>query len=448
MGESELNAIREAGVVGAGGAGFPTHIKVNSKADVVIANGAECEPLLRVDRQVMERYPDKVVNGLKIVMKISGSNRGVICLKGKYHRAVEKLKEAVREEKNIGIRLMGSFYPAGDEQQIVYEVTGKVVPPGGIPLDVGAVVLNVSTLVNISNAVVLGEPVTHRFVTVTGEVENPVTLNAPIGAPFNKLIEIAGGPREGNGYSLIVGGPAMGRLENNWEATVTKTTGGIIVLPSTHRVVLKKASSLDRDYRLAKSVCCQCNYCTQMCPRNMLGLGVEPHKAMRAIGYGSAEALGNPDNVFSCCDCGLCSLYACNMDLSPGRIMTVIKSAMLKKGIKPKKDIPYPVNSRRDYQKVPTHRFIERLGLAQYDREAPMKEDEVAVEAVRILLKQHIGVPATPTIKPGDFVRKGEPVARVEDGKVGANLHASISGRVTGISDQYIEIGANGKWGN
>lgn len=148
----KLEKIRNAGVVGAGGAGFPTHIKISNEAEVVIANGAECESLLRVDRQVMENFPDKVISGLQTVMEISNAKRGVICLKEKYHLAVERLKEAIKDKKNITLLLLRSYYPAGDEQQMVYEVTGRVVPRGGLPINVGAIVTNVSTLVNIAEA--------------------------------------------------------------------------------------------------------------------------------------------------------------------------------------------------------------------------------------------------------------------------------------------------------
>lgn len=435
----KLEKIREAGVVGAGGAGFPTHIKINNKAEVVIANGAECEPLLRVDRQVMENFADNIVTGLQTVMEISEANQGFICLKEKHYQAVARLKKAIEGKENIKLYLLGNYYPSGDEQQMVYEVTNKVVPPGGLPINVGAIVSNVSTLVNISDAI-NDIPVTNKIVTITGEVKNPVTLRVPIGTPFKTLVKIAGGPEVTEGFSLIIGGPAMGRIENDWTSVVTKTTGGIIILPSDHKLVAKKSSSLDKDYRIAKSVCCQCNYCTQMCPRNSLGLGVEPHKIMRAIGYGNADAVGNHNSVFSCCDCGICTFYACNMELSPSKIMSSLKQSMLKSGLKPDKTIPFEVSTAREYKKVPVHRFIERLGLDKYDVEAPLIDLEVNVDEVKIPFKQHIGIPASSVVKEGEYVEKGKLIGRVEDGKVGANIHASISGIVKNITEQYILI--------
>ena len=448
MARSLLERIKDAGVVGAGGAGFPAHIKINNPAEVVIANGAECEPLLRVDQQIMELYADKIVEGLRIAMEISNARNGVICLKEKYHNAIKKLKEAIScsNNKSISIHLVGNYYPAGDEQQIVYEVTGKVVPLGGLPIDVGAIVCNVGTLLNIAEAAD-GKPVTTKFVTITGEVQNPVTLNVPIGTPIKKLIEIAGGPENKKGYSIILGGPAMGKVESDWMTPVTKTLGGVIVLPEDHLIVKKKTSTLEKDYRLAKSVCCQCNYCTQLCPRNALGLGVEPHKIMRAAGYGEPSLAGDINTVFGCCDCGLCTYFACNMGLTPGKMVTAIKTGLAKKGIRPEKTTPFKVSDSREYKLVPVKRFLERLGLGKYDLAAPINAQPIDVFEIKIPLKQHIGVPAVPVVKSGDHVNKGDLIGIIQEGKLGANIHAGITGVITGMSEQYIEIRVPGGHG-
>jgi len=436
-----IERVRDAGVVGAGGAGFPTHIKLNTEAEVVIANGIECEPLLKVDRKLMEAYPSEVVEGLRVAMKITNAQRGVICLKEKYHKAIDGLNKAIEDSgnKNMTLHLAGSYYPAGDEQQLVYEVTGKVVPKGGLPIDCGAVVVNVSTLYNIA-ASVNGIPVTERLVTVTGAVRNPVTVKVPIGTPVRKLVEMAGGPSKDEGHGIILGGPAMGRVESDWETPVTKTLGGIIVLPADHLLIQKKTASMEKDIRLSKSVCCQCNFCTEMCPRNALGLKVEPHKVMRAVGYGDPLTIGDINTVFSCCDCGLCTYYACNMGLNPGKMVTSIKNGLLKKGIKPGREEGEGVSPVRELKKIPTTRFLERLGLSRYDVDAPMKGELMQVNYVKIPLKQHIGVPAAPMVKKGDRVVKGDLVGSVEEGKVGANVYASIDGTVTKVSVDCIEI--------
>jgi Na+-translocating ferredoxin:NAD+ oxidoreductase RnfC subunit len=447
MFKSYLERIKDAGVVGVGGAGFPTHVKINNEAEFVIANGAECEPLLRVDQQVMELYADKIVEGLRIIMKISNAKKGVICLKKKYHFAVDKLQEAINNSssKNISLHLVGNYYPAGDEQQMVYEVTKRVVPLGGLPIDVGAIVSNVSTLVNIVDAT-NGMPVTDKFITITGEVGNPITVKVPIGTPVKELIELAnlayGRTINEAEYAIILGGPVMGKVEDDWNTPVTKTLGGVIVLPKNHDLIKRKTQSLEEDQKIAKSVCCQCNYCTLLCPRNSLGLGVEPHKVMRAVGYMHATAIRDTDTIFGCCDCGICTYYACTMGLSPNKMITAIKSGLSQKGIRPEKKIPFEVSDAREHKLVPVKRFISKLGLESYDKPAPINTETILVSEVRILLKQHIGAKAVPVKECGDYVQKGELIGAMEEGKLGANVHASISGIITKITQDYIEINA------
>ena len=215
---------------------------------------------------------------------------------------------------------------------MVYEVTGRVVPTGGLPLDAGAVVLNVSTLKNVYRAL-QGIPVTAKTVTVTGEVQTPITIEVPIGTPIQALIDRAGGPKSAKGYTAIVGGPCMGALEDDWTKPVTKTTGGIVVLKADHPLVAIKKDDFARDIKLAKAICCQCSLCTQMCPRNALGLKVEPHKAMRAAANNDGRLLGDINGVFSCCNCGLCTYYACNFGLNPAAMMTRMKEGLSRAGI-------------------------------------------------------------------------------------------------------------------
>ncbi len=436
-----LEKIANAGVVGAGGAGFPTHVKIKTKAEVVIANCAECEPLLKVDRQLMENFAAQIIKGIKIVMQVSKAPRGVIAVKSHNHKAVETMKAEAAKHKNIEVFQLGNYYPAGDEQQIVYEVVGKAVPVGGIPINVGAVVCNTNTLINVANAVE-DIPVTDKYVTVNGAVRNPVTLNAPIGTPVSMLIELAGGPGPDQGYSLIIGGPAMGRVTNDWNTPVTKTTGGVIVLPTDHPLIQKKSSAMDTELRLARTVCCQCSTCTTMCPRNKLGLGVEPHKVMRAIAYGNADSLGKGDNVFGCCDCGLCTYYACPMGLSPSRFITMVKGGLAKQGIKPTPKEPDEVDESREASKVPTERLIQRMGISEYNVDAPMRFEPVSCSKVKILLKQHIGAPATAVVGEGDMVEKGALIGAAPTNALGAAIHASISGKVVKVTPEFIEIDA------
>ncbi|MCL2563036.1 MAG: SLBB domain-containing protein [Oscillospiraceae bacterium] len=440
---SNLDKIKAAGVVGAGGAGFPTHVKLAAQAEVVIANGAECEPLLRVDQQVMERYAAEVVRGMQIAVALTGAVRGVICLKEKYKQAVSNLQSALNGVANITLQLIDNYYPAGDEQALVYEVTGRVVPVGGIPIHAGAVVLNVSTLVGITNAVDKSTPVTHKYVTITGAVERPTTVQVPIGTPIRRLIAHAKGPAESGDYAVILGGPAMGAVTTDWDTPVTKILGGIIVLPTTHSLIGKKTAPLENQIRLSRSVCCQCNQCTMLCPRNTLGLGTSPHKAMRALAYGKGDGLP-PEEIVSCCECGICTYFACNMELMPHRIMGKLKGEFLRNKVPFEKRESRGASDERPYKNLPTARMITRLGLKKYDVPAPMEDGILPIERVKIPLKQHIGAPCTACVTVGQAVTAGDAIGTVAEGQLGSPVHTGISGVVTAVTDTHIEIQAKG----
>jgi Na+-translocating ferredoxin:NAD+ oxidoreductase RnfC subunit len=427
--------IRNAGVVGAGGAGFPTHVKVNAASpDCVIANGAECEPLLRVDQQVMEFHAGAVIEGLRLVMSHTDARRGVIALKEHYEGAIAALRRELSGSNDIGLHIMRSYYPAGDEQQLVYEICGRVVPTGGIPLGVGAVILNVSTLMHTAEAS-RNIPVTDKYVTVGGAVRRPVTLKAPIGVSMNLLLDAAGGTTEKCGY--IIGGPCMGRVVSDLDTPVVKTTGGIIAIPEGHPLLQKKSGRMSM--QLIKAVCCQCSLCTQMCPRNALGLRVEPHKAMRSVAQG-IDLLNGANGIFSCCDCGICTYYACNFGLKPSRVMGLLKAEMQKAGIKPRKEVHSAADRWLDMKKLPTSRLIQRLGIGKYDVAAPMDEHPIDTDAVRIPLRMHIGAPSRPAVSAGQRVSRGDLIAGIPEGALGAKAHASIGGTVTQVTGEYIEI--------
>lgn len=438
----ELNKIVcDAGILGAGGAGFPTHVKINCKAEYVLANGAECEPLLRVDQQVMQYYAADVIRGIRAVKEFTGAKHAIICLKAHYKDAVAALKKLLKQEENkdVELHLLEAYYPAGDEQQIVYEVTGRVVPTGGLPLDVGTVVCNVSTLVNIANAMD-GKKVIEKYVTVGGAVKKPVTLRVPVGISLKELLDAAGGTTEDCKY--IIGGPCMGRVVDTLDIPVTKTTGGLLAIPKNHPLLETKDEKLN--LRMIMAVCCQCSMCTQMCPRNALGLNVQPHKAMRSLANG-IDLMGDFNGIFSCCNCGLCTYYACNFGLKPSQVMQQLKSAIASKGTRARKEVFGPVDGGLDNKKVPVTRLVARLGLTQYDVPAPLEDKLMTTDNVRIALKMGVGAPSVPKVAVGDKVRKNQLIADIAEKKLGVKMHASISGTVTQITEDYIEIRRSSK---
>lgn len=438
MNELILEKIKQAGVAGAGGAGFPTHVKIACDAEYVIVNCAECEPLIKSDKYLMEQHGPKIVEGLQAVKDCTGAKYGVLAVKYKNKAAVSALENAISGKEGLSVHLLENYYPAGDEQQIIYEVTGRVIPVGKLPIEAGCVVINAQTAYHVAEAME-SIPVIKRNVTITGEVRSPLTITVPIGTSIAYLLELAGGVTCED-YTVIIGGPLMGRaVEDVKTEFVTKTTNGIIVLPSNHELVRRKTSSLDQELKIARAACCQCNYCTLVCPRSNLGLGVQPHKVMQALTFSNAGVLVDGNAALGCCNCGLCTYVGCNMGLSPSRFISRMRTELLAKKVKSSRD-PGPVNLFREDTKVPSKRVIQRTGLADYDREVPYVDSYDAPRAVRIMLKQHIGAPCVPGVSEGDMVREGQCIGQIPEGALGANIHASISGRVVTVSKDYIDI--------
>ena len=240
--------VARAGVVGAGGAGFPTHVKLAAEADTVLVNAAECEPLLHKDKEVLREYAHAVIEGTAAAMQLVGAERGVFGIKEKYAEVIDLLRPEL--PRNMQVAPLRDAYPAGDEFILVYDVLGRVIPPGGIPLAVGAVVVNVETAMNVSLAA--DRPVTEKYLSVAGAVAEPVTLRVPIGITLSECIAAAGGPVTADPH-YIVGGAMMGYLEENHQALVDKTTGGVIVLPGDHVVVRRRRQDWRQIVRIGRS---------------------------------------------------------------------------------------------------------------------------------------------------------------------------------------------------
>lgn len=429
-----INKVRDAGIVGAGGAGFPTHIKLSSQAETLIVNGAECEPLLRVDQQILPKEKITFLRGLEAVRETVNAKRVVIALKPKYKSAIESLKGGGPYE----LFILGDFYPAGDEQILVYDVTGRIVPESGIPLNVGCVVLNVETVINIGKALD-NQPVVDKYVTVGGAVNKPGTFKLPVGTPVRDVIELAGGPAVED-FFVIDGGPNTGKVIPSIENPILKTTKGILILPRNHPLGAKFAPDLKAVLRRAASTCCNCRECTELCPRYLLGHSMEPHNIMKVLSWRVAEE-DKLTEAYLCCDCGLCENYACPMGLSPRRIAQALKQKLMEHNVpNPHRKQPTSTRPLFQFKRVPTSRLISRLGLTIYDVPAPLTDVDFHPTEVILPLKQHTGVPARPIVKVGDKVRRGDLIADIPEGTLGAKLHASIDGVISSITPQEIRI--------
>jgi Na+-translocating ferredoxin:NAD+ oxidoreductase RnfC subunit len=452
MAENLVDAVRAAGVIGAGGAGFPTHVKVAAQVDTVIANGVECDPLLQCDQRLMESRAANIVRGVRMVMEATGATRGVVAVKDEYEAAASALQRAIRSIKgrlDLNLLLMESRYPAGDEFVLVYEATGRLVPETGLPLHVGCLVQNVQTLFNIERAA-KGAAVTHRLVTVAGAVARPVTLWAPVGTPIRDILAWAGGAqpprwseRTPDDYAVVIGGPMMGRVATELNEPVTKTTSGLLLLPRDNAVVRYMTRSGKSWVRRGISTCDQCRDCTDLCPRYLLGHDLKPHEVMRAINYGLERPADKVTAAVLCCECRLCEAYACPLELSPMAYYVSIKQELRAQGWvnEVHKRSDFELHPMREYRLVPTERLIARLGLTEWEHQVcPLDETDFHPARVTIPLQQHIGVPAAPAVNVGDQVAVGDRIAQIPEGKLGAHIHASLNGQVSIVNDATIEI--------
>ena len=441
MGKPIVDAIRAAGVVGAGGAGLPTHVKADAAAQTVLVNGASCEPLLMSDPYLMETQVETLVRGLEAMMDCTGAGRGVICLKGKHAEAMHSVREGLARlgKSRIEAFELGDFYPAGDEQVMVYEVLGGIVPERGIPLQIGAVVSNVESLCNVAHALD-GKPVTHRYLTVGCEVRKPMVVRVPVGTRVADVLQFAGGATIGE-YSVVDGGPMMGRVLPDTDQPVTKTTSGLLVLPPDHNVVSRKVMDPHTIKRLTNTICCQCSQCTDLCPRQLLGHSLHPHRLMRVL---DGQAVDSPiaREALLCSECGICEKFACPMGLSPREVNAQLKKELMAAGVKwENRGEPLAASRFRDDRRIPTSRLVSRLGLAGYEAHPHFAGDYTPSE-VRIPLRQHIGAPALAVVHAGDHVKTGDLIGEIPEGAMGARVHASIDGVVTAVENGIITIKA------
>jgi len=427
--------VRLAGVVGAGGGGFPTHVKLKAKADTVIANGAECEPLLHKDAVTMEESAADLVRGIQLAMAAVGAKEGVIGVKAKKKHAVEAV-QAASKGTEVRVQLLGDYYPAGDEYDLVYNVTGKLIPPGGIPIAVGAVVNNVETFVNIA-AAEAGRPLTHKMLTIAGAVNKPATLRVPLGTSMRDCIEYAGGLSTDDPV-LCLGGLMMGTNTDNLDTPVTKTTTGVIILPRSHHLIERKLKPNKDQAKIGKSACDQCRYCTEYCPRFLLGYAVEPHQVMRTLAFTGTGADYYNQWAAMCCSCGLCTLYACPEELFPKEACDDAKSVMRAKQIKWTGPMDPKVHAMADGRRVPIKTLAKKLHVLDYDLPAPYLHQEISPNRLILPLKQSAGTPCLATVKTGDRVTLGQVIGEPAPNALGAILHAPMNGVVREANDQHI----------
>jgi len=384
-------AIQSAGIVGAGGGGFPSHLKIDPRAKTILLNCAECEPLIQVDQQLLANFTVEILSALHLLAEVLDAT-AVVAVKKSYTAAIQAVERELRRGDPCGhpqttdaicgqaqgqplrIKLvtLDETYPAGDEVVLIYEALGIAVPPGGLPIDIGCIVFNVETVLNMYHAFWHDKAVTHKWLTIIGEVKRPATVCVPIDMPIAEAVEkYSVDPKIGSTeMSFIVGGPMMGRLAASTDK-ITKTTKAILVLPPDHMLVRKHNSNNSANLNRVASACCQCRTCTDMCPRNLLGHPIEPHRIMRAIAARDAKSAAFTGAMY-CSQCGLCEAMACPQSLAPRSLIKEVKTALGKEGVRAEKCEAREVAFSREGRMVSAKRLKMRLGLTKYDVEAPI----------------------------------------------------------------------------
>lgn len=445
-----LKQVQDSGVIGAGGAGFPTYVKLDCQVDMVLANGAECEPLLYKDQVLMQRWTSDLFGGMLLAMKEVGASYGVIGIKKKNTDTIAILEATL--PNTIDLCLMDDVYPAGDEVELVYKATGKRIPSGGLPKDIGVMVNNIESFINVFRAS-KNIAVTETMITVHGEVVTPYTAWLPIGITYQEAIDLAGGITC-HDFVVVEGGPMMGSVTEDLSQPVTKISSGLLVLPKTNRVARIKQRSEQDLLRIGKAACDQCRMCSSMCPRGLLGYPIQPHLAMRSLQVSGVNNLPDALAAQACSGCNLCTMWSCPEGLDPSRVCGITKRTLRDNNqlLTPVQlqERTIDVHPLREYRGVPTKRLVRRLELTDYIHikaefiEFDVLENQtstkipVDINQVTIPLSQHIGKPAVAIVKVGDSVKKGQIIGQAAPDALSVAVHSSIDGTVISVDNVIV----------
>ncbi len=431
-----IQLMKDTGLVGDGGAGFPSYAKLAEGADTLLINGSECEPLLYTDYMLMKRELPMILAGVQAVIWELNIPRALFCIK---EHTAERLSLSDGEElaRHIRVKVLPNVYPIGDEISLIYQATGRIVRPGNLPITKRVIVYNVETMFNLGRAVKFFEPVTMKWLTVGGDIESPVVVRVPIGTLISDLFERLGIEVDAD-HAVLDGGPSMGKVINPRTAEVGKTTKALLILPRSSRAVESKLINTEMAVARAETACCQCTRCTDLCPRAMLGYPLEPHKMVRTA-KGAAIAL--PEMVLSatlCCGCGVCENLACSQGISPRAVIANYKALLAKNKMRYVASQDVAVRPERDYRMIPTEKWARDLGVNKFDKVAAWGGELRDFDRVVLALGRYIGVPSTPSVRDGAIVHIGDIVGAASAG-LSIPQHASIHGRVT-VADKKIII--------
>lgn len=433
--------IFEAGIVGAGGAGFPTHRKLSEQTEIIVVNAAECEPLMMVDHHIMQKHLHLITETLDLLLDTMGANEAIIGIKGKNMHLLDPKVVAAMPGTRISVKEIPDIYPAGDEVVLTYETTGRIIPEGGIPLDVGVMVCNMETLFNIWKLFNEDTPVVEKYVTIGGDTVRDMTVKVPVGMKIAELMKACDIP-DLTGKRILSGGPMMGKLIDTENDVVTKTTKGLLIFPETHDVIQRRIRPMSVTLKRASAACCHCHMCSDICPRHLMGYNLEVHKVLRAASHSEVTNAESFTQAALCCGCGVCTVVGCQQMLDPQAISMEVKGELAKQGFRyGKKPAPESVRPERAGRLVPSKLLAEKLGLRPYmGKNVERDMRPFSPEKVYIQMRQHVGAPAVPSVKVGDIVKRGDEIARTPESMLGTTMHASISGIVVEVNAAQVVI--------
>ena len=427
--------MQQSGIVGAGGAGFPSYAKLADGADTLVINGAECEPLLYTDYVLLQKEMPMVLIGVKAVLEYAKIPRALLCVKEHTAKRL-RLSDGTKLADRIFLKTLPDVYPMGDEISLIYQATERVVKPGNLPITSGVIVLNVETLYNVALALKKSKPVLDKYLTIAGNIPEAIVVKVPIGTPISELLE-RNSITIPEDHTLIDGGPSMGKVIHPESAVVTKTTKSLLILPNDCEAIRTKYISGEMSIARAETACCQCTRCTDLCPRHLLGYPLEPHKMVRTA-KGAAAVM--PEMVVTanlCCGCGICESLACSQGISPRAVINEYKALIAKNKMRyVAKDEVQPL-PERDWRMIPSERWANVLGVAKFDKVGKYIGTQEDFTRAEILLRQHIGAPSIPCVKDGDRVERGDLIAHAAEG-LSLPQYASVSGTVSVYNDRII----------
>ena len=439
---SELKSIMQnAAIVGAGGAGFPSFAKLADGADTLVINCAECEPLMYTDYMIMREEMSKMVEGAQIIINETTIKHAYVSLKA--HKAeMLGLTDGQVLGEGVTVKTVPDVYPMGDEINLIYEATGRLVKPGNLPITAGVIVLNGESVYNVRQAVKENTPVVEKWVTIGGDIPERYTVRVPVGMRVAELFDTLG-IKVRPDQVVISGGPSMGSITKYETELITKTTKAILILPKNINCVAHKQIAMQDMLRRAASCCCGCNRCTELCPRHLLGYPIEPHKMIRAALTNAV--LDNPELIKTaslCCSCGVCAEAACCQDISPKDVILHLKGILAKNKIRfTAGSESYSPDSDREYHMISSDRWQDILGVRRFDHVTKYIPRQIKASRVEIKMSQHIGAPSVPAVSVGDNVVVGQVIANAGAG-LSIPQHASINGKVTFVDTTKIVIEA------